>query len=98
MGLRRFSGNVVFFPDRVILSKIPEDHGQEFGGDPIGIGFITVSAQPFDGHEVNGSPSIWIIPLRLRHFPTHCQAARLFKQDEIFRDGLGLFVRGQARP
>src|SRR5215470_18677714 len=78
----RFSGSgddIVFLAKHVIASKILQDHRQKFKSDAVGIGIKSIAPQSFHCQQMNRSPAVGIIPLRVRLVAAHRQATRLLE-------------------
>jgi hypothetical protein len=45
--LRGARHDIIFFSDGVVASKVFQDHRQEFDGDTVGIGVVSIATQAF---------------------------------------------------
>ncbi len=79
MGLRGPRDDIVFFSNGFVVLKVLHHHAQEAVRDSVGVGFVAVSKESFDREEMNRSPPIGIIPLRLSFPPAHGEPARLLE-------------------
>src|SRR5580700_676145 len=96
--LRGSRHDIIFFSNRMVASKIFQDHRQEFNCDTVGIGIVSVATQAFQGEEVDGGPAIRIIPLGLAFKTARGDSAWMLEPGEMCSYGFCLFFRRESGP